>query len=210
MIKKCEPKLTILGHHDQRFSRHKEHVFNSNSLKNAEKHLLQVHYLNEGGDIWRMEATRQPAQASGIVNGDPNRQIPFRQKEFKNAFLKWVILDDIKARKAASKHLKRMFRIANEEAIEALPAAASTVGIWINDMFKYFEPELIAEVATAKSKISLSFDGWGSKRDKISVVALVLHFINGKGQMVTRLAGLPELPNHGKTGIGTYNYSSCT
>jgi hypothetical protein len=143
------------------------------------------------------------------VDGDPNRVIPFRQKEFKNAFLKWVILDDVKARKAASKHLKRMFRIANEEVINALPDAASTVGVWIKEMFEHFEPELIAEVATAKSKISFSFDGWGSKRDKISVVALVLHFINGKGQMVTRLAGLPELPNHGKTGIGKCSYFSC-
>ena len=45
----------------------------SNSLKNAKKHLLQVHYLNEGGNIWRMEAIRQPAQASGIVNSNLSR-----------------------------------------------------------------------------------------------------------------------------------------
>jgi hypothetical protein len=33
------------------------------------------------------------------------------------------------------------------------------------------------------------------------VVAVVLYFINGKGEMVIWLAGLPELLNHGKTGI---------
>jgi len=190
------------GHHDQRFSKHKEHVFNSNSLKNAEKHLLVVHYLNPGGDIWRMEATTRPAQPSGYVGSDPNRVIPFRQKEFKNAFLKWIILDDVKARKAASKHLKRMFRIANHEVINALPDSDSTVASWIEDMFQYFEPEVIAEVQTAQSRISITFDGWGSKRDKISVVAVVLHFINEREELVTRLAGLPELPGHGKTGIG--------
>lgn len=149
-----------------------------------------------------MEATRQPAQASGFVDGDPQRVIPFRQKEFKNAFMKWVILDDVKQRKATSKHLKTMFRIANAELLNALPNSNTTVGSWVDDMFQYFEPQIIAEVQTVQSKISLSFDGWGSKREKISVVAPVLHFMNGKGEMVTRLASLPELPGHGKTVIG--------
>lgn len=155
-----------------------------------------------------MEATRQPAQASGFEDGDTNRVIPFRQKEFKNAFLKWVILDDVKARKAASKHVQNMFRIANNDAVNTLPSASSTVAIWIEQMFAYFEPQLIAEVLSAQSRISITFDGWGSKREKISVVAVVLHFINGKGHLVTRLAGLPELPGHGKTGIGTYKLST--
>ena len=101
-----------------------------------------------------------------------------------------------------------MFQIANKEVIKVLPVIASTVGIWINNIFKYFEPELIVEVATTKLKISFSFNGWGNKRNKISVVALVLYFINSKGQIVTRLASLLELLNHGKTGISTYNYSS--
>lgn len=141
------------------------------------------------------------------MDGDPNCVIPFRQKEFKNAFLKWVILDDVKAQKAASKHLKRMFRIANNEVVNSIPSSGSTVASWIDQMFQYFEPEVIAEVQSALSKISITFDGWGSKRDKISVVAVVLHFINGKGELVTRLAGLSELPGHGKTGIGTYIFN---
>jgi hypothetical protein len=88
MIKDSISKLIILGHYNQRFSRHKEHIFNNNSLKNIEKHLLLVHYLNPRGDIWRIEAIRQPIQPFGFIGGDPNRVIPFWQKEFKNAFLK--------------------------------------------------------------------------------------------------------------------------
>lgn len=151
-----------------------------------------------------MAATIGPAQPSGNIDGNPQHVIPFRQKEFKNAFLKWVILDDIKAKKAASKYLKRMIRIINQDATNALPASDSTVATWINQMFEYFEPELIAEVQGAQSRITITFDGWGTKREKLSVVAVVLHFINGKGELVTRLAGLPELPGHGKTGIGMY------
>jgi hypothetical protein len=39
------------GHHDTEFSRNKEYYFNVNTLSNAAKHLIQVHFLEEQGDI---------------------------------------------------------------------------------------------------------------------------------------------------------------
>jgi len=71
-------------------------------------------------------------------------------------------------------------------------------------MHRYFEPTIIEEIRTARSKISISFDGWGSKREKISLVGVVAHFIDSKGRGVSRLLGMPELPGHGKAGKGTY------
>jgi hypothetical protein len=65
------------------------------------------------------------AQASGIVDGSYERVILFRQLEFKNAFLEWVILDDVKHKKAASNRLKRCFRIANMQAAESILTSAS-------------------------------------------------------------------------------------
>jgi hypothetical protein len=53
----------------------------------------------------------------------------------------------------------------------------------------------------ATSRIYISFNGWGLKHEKLSVIGVVIHFINAKYKVVTRLIGLPELPGHGKTGI---------
>jgi hypothetical protein len=72
-------------------------------------------------------------------------------------------------------------------------------------MFVYFEPEIIKEIRTAKSCITISFDGWGSKRKRLSVVGVVVHFINTKNQNVTRLISLPTLPGYRKSGVGMYN-----
>lgn len=69
-------------------------------------------------------------------------------------------------------------------------------------MITYFEPQVIEEIETARSRISISFDGWGSKYKKISVLGVAVHFINYKYKNVTRLIGQPELPSHGKTGKG--------
>ena len=79
-------------------------------------------------------------------------------------------------------------------------------------MFKYFEPEVIEEVRNAKSRISISFDGWGSKREKLSIVSVVVHFINDKYEAISRLIGLPTLPGHRKTGVSEsfFYYFKCS
>ena len=79
-------------------------------------------------------------------------------------------------------------------------------------MFKHFEPEVIKEVRNAKSRISISFDGWGSKRERLSIVGVVVHFINDKYEAVSRLIGLPTLPGHGKTGVSEsfFYYFKCS
>ncbi len=69
---------------------------------------------------------------------------------------------------------------------------------------------MIEEIAHARSRITVSFDGWGSKHEKISVLEVVVHFINEKYEAVTRLIGLPELPNHGKAGTGQYLIFFCS
>jgi hypothetical protein len=111
-------------------------------------------------------------------------------------------MDNIKHRKASSKRLLRAFQIANIQAANAFPTSGTTVATWIHDMFTYFEPIVIEEVHNTKSKVSISFDGWGSKREKLSVIGVVIHFINDKYEAVSRLIGLPELPGHSKSGVG--------
>ncbi len=177
-------------------------MFVANTLKNVETHLRKCHYLDEGGDIWRIRYVGSGIQASGIVDGSYERIIPFRQREFKNAFLEWVILDNVKHRKAASKRLKRAFKIANIQAASSIPSSTTIAG-WIHELFAHFEPVIIREIANARSKISITFDGWGSKHEKISVVGVAVHFIDENYKNVTRLIGLPELPGHRKAGVGT-------
>ena len=113
-----------------------------------------------------------------------------------------MIIDNIKHRKAASKRLVRLFKLANREAAAVVPESHVTCENWVYEMFIYFEPLIIDEIKHAKSKISISFDGWGLKHEKISVLGVVVHFINTNREMVTRLIGLPELLAHEKTGVG--------
>ena len=69
-------------------------------------------------------------------------------------------------------------------------------------MFEFFKPKVVVELYRAKSRISISFNGQGSEREKISIVSVVVHFINDKYKAVTRLISLPSLPNYSKTSVG--------
>jgi hypothetical protein len=68
-------------------------------------------------------------------------------------------------------------------------------------MFDYFKPQVIKEVYIAKSRISISFDGWGLKREKLSVISVVIYMVNNKNKNVTRLIGLLELLRYRKTDV---------
>jgi hypothetical protein len=72
-------------------------------------------------------------------------------------------------------------------------------------MFVYFKPKIIKEIRTAKLRITISFDGWGLKRKRLSVVGVVIHFINTKNQNVTHLIGLLTLPSYRKSSVSMYN-----
>jgi hypothetical protein len=194
--------MVILGHHDKRFAVGKKWHFDAYTLRNVEKHLYKTHQLEEKGDIWRVLSVIGPAQASGVVDGSYKRIIPFREVEFKAVFFEWMICDNIKQRQASSPRLLQLFKIANLQAAKALLESNTTIAEWVHKLFAFFEPQIIRELAEARSRISISFDEWGSKREKISVVGVVVHFLNYRYENVTRLIGLPSLPGHGKLGVG--------
>lgn len=87
------------------------------------------------------------------------------------------------------------------DAAQAVPTSHVMIETWIHKYLEHFEPQIIEEIRTARSKITITFDGWGSKKEKISVLGVVVHFIDKNWKGVTRLIGLPELPFHGKTGV---------
>ena len=51
--------------------------------------MVNIHFLEEQGDIWRMMRVEGPvlAQPSGTIGGSYDYVIPFWQLEFKNAFI---------------------------------------------------------------------------------------------------------------------------
>jgi hypothetical protein len=79
-------------------------------------------------------------------------------------------------------------------------------------MFKHFKPEVIKEVYNTKLRVLILFNKWGLKRERLSVISVVIHFINNKYKAILRLIGLPKLLKHRKTGVGKlfFYYFKCS
>ena len=90
--------------------------------------------------------------------------------------------------------------ITNIQVVSSIPGTI-TVTEWIHELFAHFESIIICEIANARSKISITFDGWGSKHEKLSVIGVIVHFINEYYKNVIYLIGLPELPGYGKASV---------
>ena len=116
--------------------------------------------------------------------------------------MEWVILDNIKYRKVVLKQLKRVFKITNIQVTSSIPGYI-IISEWIYELFVYFESIIIYKIANVRSKISITFNDWGLKYEKLLVIRIVIHFINEYYENVICLISLPELPGHGKAGVGT-------
>ena len=117
------------------------------------------------------------------------------------------MLDNVKYRKAYLNRLRRAFKIANLKAVKALLTSYPTIVKQVHDIHVYFKPFIIKEIITTKSRISISFNRQGLKHKKISLLGVVVYFINSKYENVTCLISLLELLNHGKGGVSTYSKS---
>jgi hypothetical protein len=93
------------------FRRGKTWTFAGNTLNNVEKHLKEVHMLDEGGDTWRKQRIDTFAQASGPVDGSYDRIILFQELAFKAYLLKFAILKKIKFRKLTSGHFAALIKL---------------------------------------------------------------------------------------------------
>ena len=67
---------------------------------------------------------------------------------------------------------------------------------------------IIEEIHTTRLRIHISFDSWSSKHKKISILGIVIHFINKYYNNITYLIALLELSKHSKTSINKYINSS--
>jgi hypothetical protein len=92
-----------------------------------------------------------------------------------------------------------VFCIANNSTKDLLPASQNTTRRWIVDVFHDKKPVIKALLKTARSRVSISFDGWLANNHR-EYLGVVFHFIDKTGELRTLLVGLQLLTSkHGVT-----------
>lgn len=116
----------------------------------------------------------------------------------------WIILEDVTFRQASSQRLRWLIANGGELASQLLPEHHTTVCSWIRQSFESRRQIIFNLVKDAKGCVHLSFDLWTASNG-FHYIGVVGHFVDGEGQKIDVLLGLPRLVGpHSGENMATY------
>jgi hypothetical protein len=128
----------------------------------------------------------------------------FNLLEFRALLLQWVIADNIAFRKVESPHLRRLINYANPRT--QMPSHIS-VSRWVAKAYDQQLGIVTEAMASATTKVSLSFDLWTSGTS-VALLGVVTHFIDARGKPTGMLLSLPRQQGR-HTGINIADNVAC-
>ena len=99
------------------------------------------------------------------------------EQYWRQLFLTWAVTDNISMAKTSSKRLRKLLGYRAPLTKQLIPKSRNTTRSWIVQSYIEFKPVVIAQLAKAQSRISLSFDAWKSDSE-FDTLGVVAHFID--------------------------------
>jgi hypothetical protein len=179
------------------------HRFSAGTTSNQWAHMLKVHRINKNGPLPALTSIFEsfssgattPRSASSFVLASQ-----FPAADFKAAFVEWVVCDNISLRQSVSKRFHQLITLCNIEAAKVLRSSPGTSRDWIIAAFNKEQQTIREVIATARSRISISFDDWQSDNGR-NFLVICAHFIDHLFIPRTILLGLPRVIGE-KSGVG--------
>jgi hypothetical protein len=173
-----------LGHHGKPSTLIK---FEDQSTSNAIAHMMAVHQINKQGPI--------PTRSIESHGGDSQNPIQstFNPSHFRRLLIKWIVEDNVHFTQVENPRFRELMEYANHSILESgsLPTHA-TIRRWILKDYNRCKPLVDALLREVDGQVHISFDLWTSN-NLLSLIAIVLHYVDRQGKIQTILLGLPEL-----------------
>lgn len=173
-----------------------KHWFKSfKSTTRAGNHMKAEHRISADGEMPRSPGHHKKRKLDRYFGGydtataiENTALAGFNLLEFRALLLQWVIADNIAFNKIESPHLRRLITYANSRA--QLPSHTS-ISRWITKAYDQQLGVVTEALASAITKVSLSFDLWTSG-SSVALLGVVTHFIDAKGKPTSMLLSLPR------------------
>ena len=153
----------------------------ANVTNPAIRHLTKHHgFLSDGQKAVEDKKRKRDDQQDlpTTVQRQLNAQTAiFDQDDWQSYFLAWAVSDDISLRKAVSKRHRKLLIYRNPILKDVIPQSKTTMRKLVISAHKALKPVVIHSLATAKSRITLSFDAWKSDND-LDMLAIIAHYID--------------------------------
>ena len=143
-----------------------------------------------GGQSTIIDAMKKGVEVSREV---ANELSSFNVQGFRLAAVQWLVENNHPLREFETESFRRMLQFANPAAVDALWTSHNSVSRFAMRLYDYLLPIVKAELATAISKVYISFDGWTTKGGKRGFFGVVAHYADAGGKIKDLPIGLPQL-----------------
>ena len=116
----------------------------------------------------------------------------FSPEAFEAAYVSWMVKDNITLRQSVSKDLHKILLLLNPHVEPILWSSHNTSRSRIIEAYSYHKGTISEILAKAKSKISISFDGWMADTGG-NFIGICFHFIDMDYKLQTTLCGMPRI-----------------
>lgn len=107
--------------------------------------------------------------------------------------MSWLAENNHPLREVETPAFRALLKAANPEAELAVFKSHNSVKSFLVRLYANLQPQVRLELAQARSKIHLSFDGWSIKGGKSAFCGLVAHYVNSGGKLCDLPLALPQL-----------------
>lgn len=113
---------------------------------------------------------------------------PFAEERWQTAFINWITKNDITFEAAADPALHEVILLGGPSVRHLLPSRP-TIRRWLLQTYDERLLEVKESLATARSRVTISIDGWSAGND-LALLGVVGHWVDKQGELKTALLGL--------------------
>lgn len=162
---------------------------NCRATNSAQNHLRNTHFLTSEGPITDEPVPGALPLTHWFARESSGR--PLAGERFKEKLVNCVTKCNLSFHQAADEHFRDLLLHSGPLVANLLPAA-NTVRAWIISTFKERRMDVKASLASARSRINLSFDGW-SAPNGYHLLGVVGHWIDKDWRLQRALLSLTRL-----------------
>lgn len=153
----------------------------------AQRHLGEHGYNRDGSEMPKLVNRKRKAQEQDSYDTRLRQTTMLEQREAQAAtynksdwiyhFVRHVVTDNVSLRRSCSPALLNLATYRNPALSPWFPQSPRTTRDWITQTYAAAKPRIAALLAHAKSRITISFDGWKSENE-VDLLAIMAHFLD--------------------------------
>ena len=165
----------------------------NSSPETAHRHLTRWHLKGQQRKKRDFDEVRVDEEE---VEGPPTKTwkslvVTFNEGRFRRHMTRWIVKRQISFIETEDPDFRAMLREANP-TIDRCLVTRDTIRLWVQATYEKAQEEVRGVIATARSRIHISFDLWTSPNG-LGIVAIVGHFVGLRNEAQSVLLGMKRM-----------------